>query len=288
MKDIKIFQCTGNENDKIPDTLLNDLGISFEEANYDTHKMVALSKKVKEYQHTYYCFLPFCHTVEAEAFGSSVLIDNEAGNRISKYAINGRDEFYKIRKIDFSSGRISKILESAHVLKGQGEKVCLNIMGPISLATSIMDSQLFYGSIRRDKDSIIKLLDIIEDSIVEFIKSAVSLGVDIISFADPTGTIDIVGPKVYKEISGESTYKILKRIENKLGDTVVHICGKTSTSLEAMGLLGTEEIKMEGNSYGEMLDRVRREREDVKFIGHWCMKLYKTYSKFNIYKCILI
>jgi len=250
--------------------------------------MVALSKKVKEFQGTNYCFLPFCHTVEAEAFGSSVIIENEAGNRISKYAINGRDEFYKIKKADLSSGRISKILESIVILKDQGEKVCLNIMGPISIATSIMDSQLFYGSIRRDKDSIIKLLEIIEDTIVEFIIKAASLGVDIISFADPTGTIDIVGPKVYKDISGKSTYKILKRIENQLGDTIVHICGKTSTSLEAMGLLETEQIKVEGNSYGEMLDRVRREREDVKFIGHWCMKLDKTYSNFNIHKCILI
>lgn len=288
VKEIKLFQCTQKENYKIPDSLLNELEINYIEANYETDKMVALARKVREYKAAKYCCLPFCHTVEAEAFGSSIIIDNEEGNRISKYAINGENEFDKITALDLSKGRISKVLESVKILKDQGEKVCLNIMGPMSIAMSIMDSQLFYRSIRRDEKKVIKLLEIIEESIVLFIIKVTSLGVDVISFADPTGTLDIVGPRVYKEISGRSTYRILRKIENQLGETLVHICGKTSTSLEAIGLLSTEEIKIDGDSYEDKINRISTERDDVKFIGHWCMKLNKVHSQFNIFKCNLL
>lgn len=288
MKNIKLLKCIGNENDKIPNTLLNELGFHYEEANNNTMKIIALSKAIKEYNHTNYCTLPFCHTVEAEAFGSSIVIDNNVGNHIVKYVINEKDEFDKITKIDLSNGRIAKVLEAISVLKNEGEKVCLNITGPTSLATSIMDSQLFYRSIRKEKDSIITLMEIIEDSIVEFILKAVSLGVDIISYADPTGTIDIVGPKFYQDISGKYTYKILKRIESKLGNTIVHICTKTSKSLEAIGLLEIEQIKVEGNSYCEMIEIARMNNQDIKFIGHWCMKVNKIIINDNIKKCVIL
>ena len=289
MKNIRLFKCIGNENDEIPNILLNVLGFHYEEANNDTMKMASLSKAIKEYNNVNYCTLPFCHTIEAESFGSYIVIDNKIGNHIVKYVINEKDEFDKITKMDLNNGRIQKVFEAISLLKNEGEKVCLNITGPISLATSIMDSQLFYRSIRKEEDSIIKLMEIIEDSIIEFILKGVSLGVDIISYADPTGTIDIVGPKFYQDISGKSTYKILKRIESKLGHTIVHICTKTSKSLEAIGLLESEQIKVQGSNYGTMIDKVIKNRKDIKFIGHWCMKRHNdVINNGNITKCVIL
>jgi uroporphyrinogen-III decarboxylase len=288
VKDAKIFKCTGNEQDRVPDSLLCELGFNYDEANSNAQKMALLSNAIKEHQNKSYCTLPFCHTVEAEAFGSSIILNNELGNRIAKYAINVNDDFDKINKIDFNSGRISKLLESIKILKRQGEKVCLDVTGPISLATSIMDSQIFYKSVRKDKGKIDKLMEVIEDSIVEFMLKAVELGVDVISYADPTGTIDIVGPKIYRDLSGQSTYRILKRVENKLGNTVIHICGKTSTSLEAIELLEIEKIEAEGNNYFEMLARIKEDRNDIRFIGHWCMKLDKANLKGAVSKCVLL
>lgn len=102
----------------------------------------------------------------------------------------------------------------------------LDIGGPISIATSVMDSQLFYKILRKDRHKIDSLLKLIENSAVEYISEGIKRSADIISFADPAGTIDIVGPKIYKELSGKATYNILKRIENGLGKSVVHLCGK--------------------------------------------------------------
>ena len=274
----KMFKCAGNEGEAIPKEILEDLNLTDDEANKSTDNMVKVSKAIKEYNGSVYNTVPFCHTVEAEAFGSTIILDGVVGNRVGEYAIKDIDSIFKISKMDLDKGRIKQVLKSISELKKQGEKVRLDITGPISIATSIMDTQLFYKAVRKDREKIDELLKLIEDSLVEYMKEGLKQGVDIISFADPTGTIDIVGPKLYKDISGQSTYNILKRMEDELGQSIIHLCGKTSTSLEAIGLLETERIQMSGLNYEDIIEKISKERKDIKFIGHWCLKL-KKYNK---------
>lgn len=275
----KIFKCSGNEMEIIPSKLLEDLNISFEAGNNNASDMVLLAKALKTENKKEYCRLPFCHTVEAEALGSQVVFSEAVGNRIGKYRIEDINSIDHISKIDLTEGRIAEVIKAARILKEEGEKLVLDVTGPISIATSIIDSTLFYKALRKNREKIDLCLDIIEDSIVEYILEAIELGVNIISFADPTGTIDIVGPKVYKDVSGKATYRILKRIENKLGKTLVHLCGKTSTSLEAIGLLETEILEARGEDYLQMIQNIKDDRNDIKFIGHWCLNLNKCKSQ---------
>ncbi|WMM24426.1 uroporphyrinogen decarboxylase family protein [Tissierella sp. MB52-C2] len=273
---ISIFKCVGKEVEIISDSILEGLNISYEESNKNAYEMAILAKALKEYRNEKYCKLPFCHTVEAEAFGSKVIFDQKVGNRIEKYKINDINLFEDISEIDLNMGRIAEVLRAINILKKNEENVILNITGPFSVATSIMDSGLFYRSVRKNREKINKLLEIIESSIVEFILAGIKQGVDFISFADPVGTMDIVGPKIYKDISGQSTYNILKRVESRLGKTIIHICGKTSTSLEAIGLIEVERIKAEGQDYLDIIKNIKEERKDIKFIGHWCLNLNKS------------
>ena len=270
-----IFKCRGNITDSIPETILERLNISYEEANNNAFKMAMLSEALKEHKNNKYCTVPFCHTVEAEAFGSTVIFDQKVGNRVSKYSIDKTSSIENIETIDLNKGRIFEVLSSIKILKDSGEDVVLCVTGPISIATSILESRLFYRAVRKERDKIDRLLAVIEDSTVMYMLEAVKQGVDIISFADPAGTIDIVGPKVYTEIAGKSVYNILKLVENKLTNTIVHLCGKTSTSLEAIGLLEVEKIETDGKNYFEMIENAGKEREDIKFIGHWCLKMDK-------------
>ena len=269
----KIFKCVGNEGDGIPKEILDKLNLSNDDANKFADNLVKVSQALKEYNKEIYCTVPFCHTVEPEAFGSSIIFDNLVGNRVGKYAINDINSASSITNIDLKEGRIAEVLSAIKKLKDQGEKVRLDVTGPISIATSIMDTQVFYKAIRKERKIIDYLLKVIEYSLVEYMTEGLKQGVDIISFADPTGTMDIVGPKLYKDISGKSTYNILKRMEDLLGESIIHLCGKTSTSLEAIGLLEVERIEIGGLSYENMIEEIRKERKDIKFIGHWCLKL---------------
>ncbi len=278
----KIFKCPGNEAESIPEPILENLGISFEEINKDAYKMASLSKRIKEYNNSEYCTLPFCNTVEAQSFGSRVIFDHIVGNRIGDYAIKDTSQIEDMLKMDLSNSRAAELLKAIRILKEDGEKVVVNVTGPISLATSIMDSKTFYKLIRKDTEKTSKLLKTIEDSLVDYMLESIKSGVDIISFADPTGGMDIVGPKVYKEVSGKSTYNILKRIEGQMRQAIIHLCGKTSTSLEAIGLIETQKLDVEGSNYFEMLKNIKNERKDINFIGHWCMK---QQNKNNVVIC---
>ncbi|WP_051599189.1 uroporphyrinogen decarboxylase family protein [Metaclostridioides mangenotii] len=271
-----IFKCIGSDNTTVSDEILDKLGVSFEVANKDSKKMAELSRELKRDMGIMYCIVPFCHTAEAGAFGSTVVFDSKAGNRINQSFVKDVKSLESIEPIDFSTGRMHEILESIKELKDAGEKVCLNVTGPITIATAIVDNRLFYKLVRKDREVVDKLLGKIEDSLVEYITKGVNAGVDIISFADPAGTLDIVGPKVYEDLSGKSTLRVFKRVEGVLGDSVVHICGKTSTSLEESGLINSKKVSSHGNSYGEVIENYKSEDGDAKFIGHWCIKREKN------------
>ena len=280
-----LFKCKANEVEVIDSSILEKLNVDYAEANNDASMMAALSRRIKEQKKLGYSRLPFCHTVEAEAFGSKVIFDSELGNRISCYSIDDIESVYKLSDINLNAGRVSEVLDAITILKQCGEKVVLDVTGPISIATSVIDSKLFYRSLRKDRENADKFLQKIENGIVDFMLEGIKRGADVISFADPTGTIDIVGPKIYEEVSGKSTHKILKRIEKSLDKCIVHICGKTSTSLEAVGLLEIEKVTAEGENYFEMIENIKKERKDINFIGHWCLKLNNKNNK--LINCII-
>lgn len=112
-----VFKCERNEMDYILNEISERLNASYEEANKNAFKMAMLSKTLKEQRNKKYCVVPFCHTVEAEAFGSTVKFDQTAGNRISKFYINEIDSIEKIKPINLKKGRISEVLTSIKMLK---------------------------------------------------------------------------------------------------------------------------------------------------------------------------
>ena len=117
-----IFKCIGNEVESIPESILERLGLSYEELNKTDTNIVTLSKTLKDHKKNSYCRLPFCHTVEAEAFGSTVTIDHQFGNRIKEYAI---EDMSTIDDLDFglSTGRIVEVLKAISILKKNGEVI---------------------------------------------------------------------------------------------------------------------------------------------------------------------
>ncbi len=281
-----IFKCIGNEVEAVPDSVLQDLNLSFEELNRYDSNIATLSKTLKEYKGSQFCRLPFCHTLEAETFGSKVVFDYIYGNRIGEYAINDIDSICDLKDFDLKKGRIAEVLKAISILKDKGENVFLEITGPFTIGTSIINSELFFKAIRKDREKVLELLKIIEDNVVDFILEGINSGADIISFADPAGTLDIVGPKIYKDLSGKSAYNILKRVEDKLGDSMVHLCGKTSSSLESIGLLETEKVMVEGQDYFGKILNIKNKRKDIKILGHWCLKTKAITNELTICKLI--
>lgn len=274
MEKVIEFKCQGDNLEEIPSSIVEKTGITFPEAHCSKASMCILAKELKQHKDDTLCRVPFCVTVEAEAFGANIKLgDMKAGPRVESYAYNSIDELNSIKHLDFQKGRIKEVLDSVQLLSSKGETVALSVEGPFTIISSLIDPMIFYKAIRKNKEEVLILLKKIEDSLVDYIIEGVKKGARIISYGDPVGAIDIVGPKIYKEFSGITTYNILKRIEGKLDSTVVHICGKTSTAFESLNFSRREAIVFEeGITYGEAIDKVLEERKDVKFIGNSCIK----------------
>ncbi|CEP81293.1 uroporphyrinogen decarboxylase family protein [Paraclostridium sordellii] len=266
------FKCNQNENENIPKDIVENLKLKFPILHTRAKDISIVSKKLKIYKNDSICKVPFCTTVEAESFGGLInLGDDKNTPRVKEYAYNNVDELSKIDKIDFDNGRIKEVLESIRILKND-EIVSLNICGPITILSLLIDLKYFYKSIRKKDNVIVDIMKVLEDNIVNYAIRGYRCGAKIISYSDPVGDINIVGPKVYKEVVFNSTLNIIKRILNETDDIVIHLCGKTSSSLYNLDVCEFNEIRYDNNlTYGEAICNLLDDK-CVKLIGNNCMK----------------
>lgn len=277
------FRCVSTYENEIPVEIIERKKESFSKVHTKSDEIANLAKEIKNYNKDSICTVPFCSTVEVEALGGIVnLGDERIGPRINEFAYENIEELKNMKPINLNRGRIKEVLSSIEILSKEGEVVALNIAGPFMILTSLIDPMIFYKSIRKDKESVKEIIELIENSIVEYIKQAVKKGVKIISFSDSVGTEEIVGPHVYKDLAGVTVLNILEKIKQlkELREFIVHICGKTSVSLEKYGFVKSKSLLIEEDiTYGEAIIDLINNREDIKIIGHSCMK--RTPNKLN-------
>ncbi len=274
MEHMVAFKCEGDNLEQIPESIIARTGIRFPKAHLDQEQMMILAKELKEYKKDQIVRIPFCVTVEAEALGGRIKLgDDKSGPRVDQYVFLDIEELGKIKEIDLSRGRIKEVLDSVEGLSREDETVALNVEGPFTIIASLIDPMIFYKGIRKHKEIVDKFMKIIEDNVVAYILGGIERGAKIISYGDPVGSLDIVGPKVYKEISGQTTYNILKRVEPFLDGRIVHICGKTSTAFDQLGFSESYPIEVDEElTYGEAILQLMKSNQEIKFIGHTCIK----------------
>lgn len=267
------FICNQNDNENIPIALIKALDIKFPDFHTNKYDIVYISKGLKKYKNDSICKVPFCTTVEAEAFGGIInLGDLKSTPRVKSYAYNSLDELFNIKNIDFNKGRINEVLEAVSILNNEGEVVALNVCGPITIISLLIDLKYFYKGIRKNKNQINDFMKLIEDNIVNYIIKGYENGAKIISYSDPVGDVNIVGPKVYEDIVSVTTLNIIKRVSNKLDDCIIHLCGKTSTALYNIGAYDFNKIKYNNKiTYGQAICNLL-DTKGVKIIGNNCMK----------------
>lgn len=275
------FVCKNNNEDEIPQKIIKLKKNLFPQVHTNSCDMANLSKEIKEYKKDDICILPFCSTVEVEALGGKVNLGNEkVGPRVKDFAYKNIDELKNLKNINLTNGRIKELLDAIEILAKEDEIVALNISGPFTIATSLIDPMIFYKAIRKDEETIKQILKKIEKNIIIFLGKALEKGVSIISFSDSVASVDIVGPYVYKNIVGDVILDVLKGIEEfkRISNFIVHICAKTSIPLESYGFIRSTPIKLENKmTYGQAMINIIQNKNDIFFIGHSCMK--KTPSK---------
>lgn len=272
MGEMKDFQCTYENSAGISGEVTEGLNLTFPDAYLHWDTMAALSKALKEHDNAAFCELPFCHTVEAEAMGGIINYGNEmTGPRAKEYICTAPEELLKLPEIDFSAGRIHEVLMACKMLRGEGEHVVMQVSGPFTILNVLIDAKYVFKAMRKKPELMKEVFQKLGGEIFKFMEEAKRYGADLISYADSSGGLNILGPKMAEQVVEDFTYEFLKRAETLADDrTMILLCPKTT-----FALLGTEkasfrEHKLSGPmAYGEGCIEMTGK---VKIAGQMCIK----------------
>ncbi|MGI6755939.1 MAG: uroporphyrinogen decarboxylase family protein [Atopobiaceae bacterium] len=219
--------------------------VSFPAAHIDPQEMARLSRASHDMAGLENYGAPFCMTVEAEAMGAVAdLGDETCEPHVIAGVLAGASDLSAIHPIDVTQGRAATTIEAIRLLKEGNDDVPVvgNLVGPVSVAGTLLDFEKLLREMRRHPDDCHKLLAYVVDSLVVYGHAMLEAGADVICIAEPSGTGEILGPKWF----GEFTVHYLNELTRKLAAPyiIVHICGKLERVLDEIA-----HIRCDGFSF---------------------------------------
>ena len=266
------FECNHAGSEEVPPEVIRKFGVRYWDAYQLGPVMSAAAALIADTCSDPVCKLPFCVTIEAGAFGAEIKFpDSGRLPTPGRYLFENAEDLAGLQDIDFSRGRIHEVLESVRLLHEVGRRIVLKVEAPFTVLTMLMEPVRVYKNLRHHRDVMEQALAKIRRNLVEYIRRAFAMGADIISYADPSGVVEFVGPKTFKEFSGHQTVLLLREVQQLSGGGIVHLCGKTSTSLEYMGMAHSRHCVLPGTmNFAQALFQVY-ERDRIVVTGHNCI-----------------
>jgi len=252
-----IYKCSHGVPTNIP-KVVEKYNIDFDLANRNGLKMGELAEEIYHELQTKMATLPFGHTIEAQAFGAEIKYDYINGNRVVGYP-------EKIRTPNCNDINMKMVFEAIEYLKSKDIPIMVNVSGPVSLATSILPTEKVYRGMAKDTEDVKILFSMIEEFLGAYVSKIMAMDVDIVSYADPSGTMDIIGERLYEKFAGISFLSVLKKV-NSDNNTLVHICPKSASSLLAVGMIEEDEegLISGGGCISDGINKVMNKRYRVK------------------------
>lgn len=265
---IQTWKCNGDDKRRMPQWLWEkDLSIlSNEEEMEETLFIWRKAEKRKE------IVLPLVQNLEGAVFGAGVI---KRGNywTTGDYPFSTLEEINPVQFNLMKDKRIRTLIEVIKKLKE--ETLVLEVEAPFSVLAALIDPMKLYLAMQTEPDKLEKILKKIVLEEAEYIKAVIQAGCRIISLAEPTGTVDMVGEKCFKECSGMAAFMFLKELEKFLSNSVVHLCGKLSSSMIAVHMAKEEEYFVPGETYLENLIEATKNPE-IHFVGQRCIHQRKN------------
>ena len=241
--------CPGGMMNMVTTELIEEVGTKFPAAHMNATMMADLAAAVYETG----CFenygVPFCMTIEAEEFGAKVdMGTNIYEPHVVEYTINSVKEWNLIPEIDFQQGRGRVVLDAIQLLLKERDTdvpIIGNLTGPISTASSIMEPVVFYKELRKSNKEAHEFMDFVTQQLIVFARKQIEAGVDIIAISDPSGTGEILGPKLFEEFAVKYLNKIIDAIQKESTQTVVHICGQMKNVYAEVGKIKSDVLSFD-------------------------------------------
>ncbi len=181
--------------------------------------------------------------------------------RIVGYPINSVEDWHKLRDIDINSGRPKVVLEAIKILKEKNLPVPImaNLTGPVSVASSLVEPEIFFREIIRKKDKAHEFMEFIVDNLVKFGRAQLEAGADLLTISDPSGTGEIMGPKNFRNFTLPYLNKIVDSLKKYTEyGIIVHICGKLKSIYSELNELHSNAVSFDSiTSIKQMCSNVK-------------------------------
>lgn len=274
MAKIADFHCTYDHANGFGDWIRDDCWIRFPQAYQESEAMTVLAKAVKEHNGSQMCQLPFCHTLEAEALGGIIRLgDGICGPRTGGYRCSSPEEVLELPDLDPDSetaGRLRETLQACRRLKEENEPVLFLISGPLTILNGLVDAKVLFRALLKKPELMEKIFEKLGRDILTVMKAAEAAGADLLSYGDPAGGVNLVGPKVAERVAKTFTAPFFKQADLELNrETTVLFCPKT-----AFALIGTELAEWKDHVLPEPMEylpAVLYKKETIRFAGQDCI-----------------
>lgn len=269
----EVLICGEEKSVGIPKEIIQAGGYKVPDCYLKAKQLVEIGKALREKNNTKCITLPLCQTVEVEFLGGQVNYANdELGPRVSNRIFSSLEELPIDKSVNFSIGLCEEVRLAAEELKQNQEDVILNVSGPMTVLSGLVEMQKIFVQRRKNPQIYEKAIQwIVENlfSYIELMKGKISL----VSLADPAAGLDLMGAKVAKELAELAYIPLLKRIQT-LGVSV-HLCPRMTAVLLLSEHVHKkeQEISISGTYEEVVLDLARNKG---KIIAHGCLKQKQT------------
>jgi len=226
------------------------------EAHSDAEAMARLVFATQEETSLECLSVPFCMTVEAEALGCVVDMGNETVlPHVSAEAFRGPGDLSSLPSFDPArSGRCPVVLEALGILRAANllYPVIGAVVGPVSLAATVMEAGQFLRLARKDSEVAESLVSRMEDVALSFAVAQHSAGAHCVMIAEPTATGEVLGGRHFGKLARPALYRLLRALRDRRIPTILHICGDLGPLLGEL----RELLRMVGGPLAISVDAV--------------------------------
>ncbi|NVM55011.1 MAG: uroporphyrinogen decarboxylase family protein [Candidatus Helarchaeota archaeon] len=191
--------------------------------------------------------------------GSFTLVTNSLGAPMKKYSdkppsiekplIASKKDLEELPEfVPASLERIQTNMQLIKTLKLEAKDtpILSYIPAPFTLASLILGLSEFMLTVMRDKMNILEdLLQYTYQTTRAFAIAKAEAGVDMITIADPTGSSDLMSPKLFEKHSFPLLKKLIAELQEKKKRIGLHICGNTKPILLKMAETGADYLEID-------------------------------------------
>lgn len=225
----------------------------------EAHKSAELMAKLGTAQADVFGFecvrAPFCLTAESERLGATVAVDKRDANPMIKAhpfkfdpmmgeyedvsALMSPEEFLK-------GGRPAEAIKAMELMaKSHGEThaVVAGNTGPFTLTGNLVNTENMVFGMMMAPEEVDKWVAGVNPIVKAYTNALLDAGADVVQCSEPSASTDMLAPDMFEGASGKFVRESLKPRADKY--TILHICGDTAPTLQAMVATGVTGVSIE-------------------------------------------